>query len=397
MSRRAISTRRAHAMMTAAFFLLGATTATWAARIPAVVAKLHLSPGSLGLALLGPAVGAIVAIPATGAALASVAPRRIVQAGYVVVAGLLPVISLTDSTWQLFTVLAGWGVGLGMIDVGINTEASEIQSRLGQRVMSRFHAGYSVGGLTGAGLGAAAAASGIPIREHFLIAASIVLIGGVFAAESFAGGPPPLVKNRTPPRARRPQWSWTLVALAAMALGSFLAEGASVDWSAVYPHSVLGAPVGLAALTYTVFAAAMAFVRLVGDRLTNRLGPVRLVRVSAGLAACSFAAALVVGRVWAGLLGFAALGAGLAFIVPLVFTASSQLGRTGPNLAFVTSCGYAGMLAGPGLIGGLAEVIGLPGALGVIVACAALAAALAGVVAPRTISPPTPPESDRLH
>jgi len=195
------------------------------------------------------------------------------------------------------------------------------------------------------------------------------------------------------PRSRSPLIP--LAALAAMALGSILAEGAAIDWSAVYLHSALGAPVGLAALTYTVFAAAMAFVRLAGDRLANRLGPVRLVRVSASIAACCFAAALIVGRVWAGLLGFAALGAGLAFIVPLVFTASSQLGRAGPNLAFVTSCGYAGMLAGPGLIGGLAKAFGLPGALGVIVVCSALAVALTGVVRPRPAVPASP-EIDRL-
>jgi MFS family permease len=380
--------------MTVTFFLLGAITATWAARVPAVVAALHLSPGSLGLALLGPAAGAIVAMPATGAALVSVAPRRIVQAGFVVAAGLLPVISLTTSTWQLFAVLAGWGVGLGMIDVGINTQATEVQNRHGRRIMSRFHAAYSVGGLTGAGLGAAAAASGISVRVHFVIAASIVLLGGLLAAEYYAESPALRVKVRAP-RSRRPQWSWTLVALAAMALGSFLAEGAAVDWSAVYLHSSLRAPVGLAALTYTVYAAAMALVRLAGDRLSDRLGPVRLIRVSASLAACSFAAALIVGRVWAGLLGFAALGAGLAFIVPLVFTASSQLGRPGPNLAFVTSCGYAGMLAGPGLIGGLAEAIGLPEALGVIVVCSTVAAVLAVFFVPRT---PTPagPEAERL-
>jgi MFS family permease len=183
------------------------------------------------------------------------------------------------------------------------------------------------------------------------------------------------------------------VALAAMAFGSFLAEGAANDWSAVYLHSALGAPAGLAAVTYTVFSATMAAGRLVGDRLADRLGPVRLIRLSAGAAAVGFAAALIVGRVWAGLAGFAVLGAGLSLIVPLVFTAASQLGRPAPNLAFVTSCGYTGMLVGPGLIGGLAQAIGLPQALGVIVTFSVLAAVLAGVTRPRTsvaISSPLP-------
>jgi MFS family permease len=371
-----------------AFFLLGGTAATWAARIPAVKESLHLSPGTLGLALLGPAVGSVLAMPAAGALLVTVAPRRIVQIGFVVVAGLLPVITLADSTWQLFAVLAAWGAGIGVIDVGVNTEAARVQERAGRRIMSRFHAAYSVGGLVGAGLGAAAAGTGLSDRANFELASVIVIIGGICSAQTFAGQPESVNRDIRTVRTRRPQWSWTLVALAAMAFGSFLAEGAANDWSAVYLHSSLGAPVGLAALTYTLFSATMACGRLVGDHLANRIGSVRLIRLSAGVAAGGFAGTLVVGRVWSGLVGFAILGAGLSIIVPLVFTSTSQLGQftstsqlgqTGPNLAFVTSFGYLGMLAGPGLIGGLAEVVGLPEALGVIVLFSVMASPAHGL------------------
>jgi MFS family permease len=139
----------------------------------------------------------------------------------------------------------------------------------------------------------------------------------------------------------------------------------------------------LAAVAYTVFSLAMTGGRLAGDRLANRVGPVRLVRLSAAGAAAGFAMALVVGRVWSGLAGFAILGAGLSFVVPLVFTAASRLGRPGPNLATVASCGYFGMLVGPALIGGLASVFGLPLALGSIVLLSGLTALLAGTVGTR--------------
>jgi MFS family permease len=307
-----------------------------------------------------------------------------VQCGFVAVAGLLPVITLADSTWQLFAVLAGWGAGIGVIDVGINTEAAKVQDRVGRRIMSRFHAAYSVGGLIGAGLGAAAAATGISDRVNFTFAAVIVIIGGLVSAQTFASKPKLAVSTKGTRRIRRPDWSWTLVALAVMAFGSFLAEGAANDWSAVYLHSSLGAPVGLAAVTYTLFSATMACGRLVGDHLANRLGSVRLIRLSAGVAAGGFAVALILGRVWSALVGFAILGAGLSVIVPLVFSSTSQLGQAGPNLAFVTSLGYMGMLAGPGLIGGLAEAFGLPEALGVIVLFSVLAMILASVTRPRT-------------
>jgi MFS family permease len=170
-----------------------------------------------------------------------------------------------------------------------------------------------------------------------------------------------------------------------MAFGSFLAEGVAADWSAVYLHSSLGAPVGLAAAGYTVFSCTMTGGRLAGDRLADLFGPVRLVRMSAGLAAAGFGLALLVGQVWSGLVGFALLGAGLACVVPLVFTAAAAaaLGRPGPNLAMVTTSGYVGMLAGPALIGGVAQAIGLHAALGIDVILCAVCAALAGFLRPR--------------
>jgi MFS family permease len=183
--------------------------------------------------------------------------------------------------------------------------------------------------------------------------------------------------------ARWPQWSWALICLAVMSFASFLGEGAATDWSAVYLHSSLGASAGLAAAGYTVFSCTMTGGRLAGDRLAEKFGPARLVRCSAGMAAGGFGAALLAGRVWSALAGFAVLGAGLSVVVPLVFSAAARLGRAGPNLALVTSSGYLGTLAGPALIGGVAQAIGLPAALGIVVILCVLTAALAGVVRPR--------------
>jgi predicted MFS family arabinose efflux permease len=365
----------------AVFFALGAAAGTWAARIPAIKAELHLSPGLLGLVLLGPAIGSMLAMPATGALLGSVAPRRVAQLGVLAVAGLLPLTTFAGSAWQLFAVLAGWGGGIGMTDVAMNTEAAAVQEHLGKTTMSRFHAAYSAGGLAGAGAGAIAAAAGMSARANFALAAAVTLAAGAGCAQLFTAAPAAHPAHQAA-RSRWPAWSWTLACLALIAFGSFLAEGAASDWSAVYLHSSLGATPGMAAIGYTVFSAAMLGGRLAGDQLTDWAGPARLVRASAGVAAVAFLAALLVGRPAAGMAGFAVLGAGLSVVVPVAFTAASRLGLPGPNLALVTSTGYLGMLVGPAVIGGLAEAVGLPAALGTIVVFTSLTAILAGAVRP---------------
>jgi MFS family permease len=375
---------RARAPVTIVFVTLGLSAGTWAARIPAIKAALHLSPGILGLCLLGPAAGSVLTMPLAGAIMATVPPRRVVQCALLLLAGMLPLTTVVSNPWQLFLVLAGWGAGLGVVDVGMNLEGAAVQDQLGRRTMSGFHAAYSVGGLTGAGLGGIAAASGVSARTDFVIAGVAVLVAGGVSAQLFSASRPVRHAADGQPNASRwPLWSLALVCLALMSFGSFLAEGVVTDWSAVYLHSSLGAPVGLAALGYTVFSATMTGGRMAGDRLADLAGPVRLVRLSAGLAAGGFGVALLIGQVWSGLAGFALLGVGLAVVVPLVFTAAAATGRPGPNLALVTMTGYVGVLAGPALIGGLAEAIGLHAALGLDVILCAMCAALAGFVRPR--------------
>jgi MFS family permease len=375
--------------VTVVFFLVGTVAGTWASRIPAVKAHLHLSAGVLGLTLLGPAVGAVIAMGVVGAVLVRVKPRRVVGVMFVPYGLFLGAVAFVDSPWQLFLTLVGWGAAVGSIDVAMNIEAAALQDLMGRRIMSRFHAAYSLGGLAGAGVGALAAATGLGVTVNFSIVGVLALIVGVSASSVFSRTP---MKHEVdgaslesaPVRSsRRPTLSWSLVGLSMIAFGCFLAEGAVNNWSAVYLHSSLKAGAGLAAIAYTVFSCAMAAGRLCGDHMAERFGPVRLVRISAAMAAIGMAAALVAGQVVAAMAGFILLGLGMSFVVPLVFTASSQLERPGPSLATVNSSGYVGLLVGPPLIGGIADAVGLPAALGVIVAITALTAVLAGVVAPK--------------
>ncbi len=373
--------------MTAVFFLVGSVSGTWAARIPAIKAHLHLSAGILGLALLGPAVGTVIAMTVVGAVLVKVKPRRIVGAMFVPYGVLLYTLSLVRTPWQLFATLLGWGAAVGTIDVAMNIEAAVLQDLVGRRIMSRFHAAYSLGGLAGAGGGALAAATAMSVTVNFLIVGGLVLTLGVTASSAFSR--PPVRPGLTAASLsqvrslRRPKLSWTLVGLSTIAFGCFLADGAVNNWSAIYLHSSLKAGEGLAAVAYTAFSCAMAAGRLVGDHMAERIGPVRLVRYSAATATVGLAAALAVGQVAAAMVGFVLFGLGMSFVVPLVFTASSQLERPGPSLATVNSFGYLGLLIGPALIGGIADAVGLPAALGVIVAVSAITTVLAGVVAPK--------------
>jgi cyanate permease len=83
----------------------------------------------------------------------------------------------------------------------------------------------------------------------------------------------------------------------------------------------------------------------------------------------------------AAIAGFAAMGLGLASLFPLAIRAGSARGDTpGPAVAAVSGTGYLGFIAGPPLVGLLAELAGLRSALLLVAILCTLAALLAGAV-----------------
>ncbi len=158
---------------------------------------------------------------------------------------------------------------------------------------------------------------------------------------------------------------WVLF-LGVLAFCCLVGEGSMADWSSVYLVEDLLSDESVGAAGYAAFSIMMTAGRFAGDRLAAWLGPVTLVRCCGGLAGTGLLIALLVGHPVAGIVGFGLFGAGLSCIIPQVFSAAGHRdpATSGRALARVASLGYAGLLAGPVLIGGLAELITLPFALG---------------------------------
>jgi MFS family permease len=174
-----------------------------------------------------------------------------------------------------------------------------------------------------------------------------------------------------------------LLPLAVIALAVLLAEGAVADWSAIYLRQELGAGVGTAGLAFTAFSLTMVAGRLAGDSVVTRWGRVRAVRISALIALAGGVVVVLVPSVVVAVLGFAAMGIGLACVVPLVFVAAAgEDPDPGPALAAVSTPGYVGFLVGPPLIGGLGELVGLASALALLPLLLAGVALLADRTAP---------------
>jgi MFS family permease len=369
------------------FFVLGAATATWAARLPAIKESLHLSDGRLGLALFAVPAGSVLTLALSGRIADRFGAVRVLRiAGVLVPVALVP-IGLASGLAALMATLAVYGALAGLLDVSMNACGARLELGYDRPIMSSLHAGYSIAGLAGAGIGGIAAWLGAsPLATFTVAAAALIVLSLTAAPHVFI----PAVAVREahpddPPRRSARQISAVIWVLGLLALCGQVGEGSAGDWSAVYMHANLGTSAAVAAVALGAFSVTMAAGRMAGDRLAARFGPVRLVRASGLVAGLGLAAGLLIGTPAAGIVGFALLGLGLAGIFPQIVTAAARLDpeQAGRNIGRIAAVSYSGLLSGPVLIGVIASGVGLRAALGVPAALALLVAAAAGVMSPR--------------
>jgi predicted MFS family arabinose efflux permease len=371
----------------AAFLGNGAVLAGWVPQIPQVKARLALADGELGLSLFGSAAGGILALPLSAWAVGHLGSRTVTFVTGFLYCLMLPLLPHAWSWWSVSLLLVLFGGCHGAMDVAMNAQAVAVETARRRPSMSSFHACYSLGNFASAGIGGLLLGAGLG-------AGWVVLAIALAVAAGFALMLPGLLPgagggrgaDKPPPRRwRRP--SGILLALGALCFAVLLGEEAMQDWSTVFLRFERGQAPALAAWGYTAFAAAMAAGRLLGDRLVERLGAVALVRAGALLAAAGLAGALLAPWAAATIAGFAAVGFGIANVVPLLFGAAGRVNpaRSGDGIATVAVAGYAAFLGGPLLIGFVADHLSLSAGLAVVVLSlltVAVAAGIAGRAAP---------------
>lgn len=374
---RRMPSRRPRLAVLGLFFANGVGWASWASRLPTIREQLELSEGALGLALLGATVGLFVATALTSLLVIRFGSRAVAIGAGVAMSAVLPFIGLAPGFLSFATALICYGVTNGALDLASNAQAADVERRVARPMMSGFHALFSAGAIAGAGSAAALAALDVPVEVH------LSAVGAVLALAFLAACPALLADLPHDPAARARALALPpapLLALGALAFCVLLAEGAIFDWSAIYMNSVAHANLAMSAIGLAVFQGAMMLGRLRGDWAAVRLGPRLVVSGGAALGVAGLLLALLVPTVLTSLAGLFLLGLGLAAAFPLTLSRAARMpGVPTPTaLAATTAAGYTGFMAGPPLIGFIAELTNLRVGLGVVVVCLVLAVALAG-------------------
>jgi predicted MFS family arabinose efflux permease len=271
-------------------------------------------------------------------------------------------------------------------DVSMNSHGVKVEKDIRRPIMSSLHAGWAFGGMAGAGFAAAGTALGLDARVTVALASALLLATLVATARRIGHGS--AAEGDDAPGFTLP--SRGVVLLAILCLLVMVTEGAMADWGGLYLRQDLGASAALGALAYSFFTAGMTAGRIVGDWINHRIGAVALLRWGALLTGVPLGAMLLIGQPAAALIGLFLVGLGVSNGVPLMFSAAGRQPDTppGPGIAAVSSMGSLGFLAGPPVIGFVADAISLPWALAMLILGAIVVFALARRAAGRSEAPP---------
>lgn len=340
----------------AMFFLNGALFGIWASRIPAFKSRFGLDDGMLGLLLLCLAAGAIVSFPLAGRLsdrFGAARLTRLAAQAYVLALVLLP---FASTPFMLGAALVFFGMTHGAMDVAMNGWGAEVESRLGRPIMSSLHAAFSLGAGLGAASGYLTIALDMNVSLHFWLFG--IGLGALTLSLAAIAWPRPTPHPGATTFAL-PHGALVLVGI--IALCASMGEGAMADWSAVFLNTISGMSQAQAALGYAAFSTAMVLMRLAGDRLVMRFGPVVILQASGVVSGIGVSCALLGGASGMSIAGFAMVGLGYANVMPIAFSraANDPVMPSGQAIAAVATLGYGGMLMGPPIIGYIASFTSL--------------------------------------
>ncbi len=333
------------------FFIAGFGLAVWAPLVPYVRERIEMSDALFGMLLLCIGIGSLTWMPLSGLLIARQGIRPVILGCVATLVLALLGMALTESIWLLGIALFCFGGSLGVLDVVLNVQSLLVERELGRRMMSHFHGMFSLGSICGAlvltglltlGL---SPASGTLLMIALIVIANFLVMGGYLARKAPAGG----VAFVRP--------SGLVLLVGALCFVVYLAEGAVLDWSALYLTGEKQLETSSGGLGYAAFALMVTVGRFAGGRVVNSLGTAPVVAFGGLLAAAGIGLTIITDHWVLALLGYGLCGLGCANVSPVLISSLSRQDAMPVHLAVTaaTTVGFAGVLVGPAMIGLIAH------------------------------------------
>lgn len=375
-----VNLARWHRTILILFTTAGLTGASMMVRLPEVRSILEVTTSQLGLVLLSFAIGAMTGLIAVGKFIARRGTRRGIVIGLVFwfVGTALMVAGLGFGSVIIF-VIGGLlsGFGAGWVDVGMNVDGTEIEKRLGRSAMPKMHAAFSIGSLTGAGIGTLSIFFNIHIVLQMAVLAVICFALPILSVMNLPTGHGIHVEEVSE-KSSGPVYGKLVIMLGIGILGMTIAEGAGNDWLTIgLVDDYLATPTA-AGIGYAVMVGSMTLVRFFGGGISDRFGKAFTLRITGILGILGLVLLIAKFSIFTAWIGAGLWGAGVALAFPLFLSAAGELPNPAKKVAAVSSFGYAAFLVGPPLLGFVGQAIGVVNMYWVVLTFIAVSVVVAG-------------------
>jgi len=344
-----------------AFYIYALALGAIYPRLGDLQSGLGLSEGQLGLALIGPGAGTLIALTFGGRVIELVGAKRLLVGGVIGLALAMAMATISASALALFGTLFLAGLLIGAIEIVVNLEADRVEHQVGRRIMSRCHAFWSLGFFSAGVTGAIAKQLSITPQLQLFGMVPIVAVGTLLLVGQLA----PAAARATEASAQsRPVFaapSMGILVLVALTLSATFLEGAATDWSVIYMRDIFTEPPFINGMAFTIGALAMTICRYFADGFVERFGAVTVARVLVTTLGAGATMVALAPNAGLALVGFGLIGIGASALFPLAMSAAAQ--RTDRpaalNVAALAQIAFMAFLVGPPVLGLVAEHFGL--------------------------------------
>lgn len=388
-----------------AFLVNGAGVGTFAVSIPAIRDHLELSTSYVGYLIAGSSAGAITGLLLASHVIQWLGTRRTLAYMLAITGLAIALMGVGTSVLQSFTAviiaMAVFGFASATCDVAMNVEGAATEKQLGRTLLPLLHAVFSAGMVTASAIGTGVAFTGIDPALHLVGIGAAFLVASLLVPRAI----PRVVVDAAGERVDRVSFRdrmsiWLeprTLAIGLICLGMAFTEGAAGDWLPLAMVDERGLDNGQGTALLTVFMVSMMAGRLVGTPLIDRLGRVRMLRLSGATAAVGLGLVIFVPLLPVAIVGIVLWGAGASLGFPVAMSAAADDPvRATARVSAVATIGYCAFLVGPPLIGFVGERVGLLNALLIVFGLIVLATIAAPAARPRGGGPTVLPPDEGL-
>jgi len=307
--------RRLRLAASGGFFVQGLVFISLTTRLPEVKDEWDLSEPELsGLLLM------MVLLAGVGSLGAEWLAKRqdsatVLRIGLALIAVTVPTLAAAPEFGAFVAGLGGYGVALGVVDASTNMQAVAVEHEYARPILPSFHGAWTLGGAIGAAIAIATAHLTLAQGAVWLAVFPIAALSSPYLRRDSG-----VISTDVPPVPRK-----ALLMLGSAMVLFYMVDTASSTWGPTYLDETFVTPERLLPLATFPYLLATLVMRFAGDTLVARHGPVAVLRIG-GVAAAAALAVIVSAPGWpVAVAGFTLLGASVAVIAPLSFSAAAKL------------------------------------------------------------------------